>query len=86
MGSLQMKEYLERLYTELVKAQLRAQLYEGIYQDIEDTSLINGRGKRTRLVCVYNVNRLRDMIIYMKETFIDNVKRTILRSNVRRDV
>jgi hypothetical protein len=57
-----MKEYSERLHTELVKAQLRAQLYEGIYQNIRDISLINERETYTRLICVYDANRLRDMV------------------------
>jgi hypothetical protein len=61
-GSLQMKEYSERLHTELIKAQLRAQLYEGICSDIGDTSLVSRRGKRTRLICVYDANRLRDTV------------------------
>jgi hypothetical protein len=57
-----MKEYSERLHTELVKAQLRAQLYEGICQDIGDTNLVSGRETRTRLACVYDANRLRDTV------------------------
>jgi hypothetical protein len=46
----------------LVKAQLRAQLYEDIYLNIRDISLINKRETRTRLTYAYNVNHLRDMI------------------------
>jgi hypothetical protein len=64
-----MKEYSERLHTELVKAQLRAQLYEGICSDIGDTSLVNKWGKRTRLICVYDANRLWDTVGLYKGDF-----------------
>ena len=57
-----MKEYSERLRTELVKAQLRAQPYEGICEDIGDTSLVSGRETRTQLACAYDANRLRDTV------------------------
>jgi hypothetical protein len=81
-----MKEYSERLHTELVKAQLRARCTKASVQTLETQAwLVGEENVRGWHACTMRI-ACETRSVCMKETSADNVKRRILGSNAGRGV